>query len=66
MAEDAADAAFDPTAYVDHAAQLLGLAIAPGNLGAVVANFRNLMDLIEAVRGAAEVPPDDPLALFRP
>ena len=66
MAEDAAAAATDPSAYVDHAAELLGLAIAPRNHAAVVANFRNLMDLAEAVRGAAGIPPDDPLTLFRP
>lgn len=64
--EDAADAPYDPSAYVDHAARLLGLTIAPGNRAAVVADFRDLMDLAEAVRGAAGVPPDDPLTLFRP
>ena len=52
--------------YVDQAAALMGLPIAPEAKPAVIANFRNMMQLYESAMGGDGTLPIDPPGVFRP
>ena len=52
--------------YVDQAAALMGLPVSPEARPAVIANFRNMMELYAAAMGDDETLPIDPPGVFRP
>ena len=52
--------------YVDRAAALIKLPVSPAARPAVIANFRNMMQLCRvAIDGDGQLP-DDPPGVFRP
>ena len=57
---------FDPAAYVERAAELMGLAIEAEAKGRVAANFANYLAFYEQVRGFAPGQEVEPLAVYRP
>lgn len=52
--------------YIEAAAVLAGISLADANRGSVIANFRHLMALYQAIARHDDALPADPLDLYRP
>lgn len=56
----------DPKAYVERAAELMGLTIEAEAKGRVIANFANYLALYEQIRSFTPGQEAEPLAVYRP